>query len=249
MVTPKKTDTIKAAAEETSAEPVVTMTPELQAAIDADLAKVNEARASGIKIRTFANAGTASKLYVSDLYELPMALDLDGIAPTSYLAQPEGDITGAVHTQTFSIREERLLGLMFDQPSRRLEQGRALRVVKALKPNGNLVQIPIEGQINNAAAGNPEDAIGVRHYARKGYIILMDLEAFLPVYCLARNCWAAAMVPGLSKRFPAHVDVIGSGYCSYDHMVFVEPNLARNAAGLGMFGLNATTTRSWERNR
>jgi hypothetical protein len=219
---------------------------DMQAAAKADLDRLNEQRAAGPKLRVFKSPDSPSELYVSELYEFPAEFDLEGIGPTSYLAQVEGEITGSIHTQTFSIREERLKGLMFEQPNRKLEAGRSLRVVKAIKPNGGLVQLPFESRVNNAAAGEVGDVIGLRTYQRKRFILLMDVDTLSPVYCFARNCWAAAMVPQLVAMFPQHSDVVGSGYCAYDHMVFTEPNLGRQAS-LGTFGQNATTSQSWER--
>jgi hypothetical protein len=224
------------------------VTADMKEAAAADLKRLNTNRKNN-KRRTFKREGAAQKLYVSDLFEFPADFNLDGIGPMSYLAQPEGEITGSIDTQEFTIKEELLKGLTFEPPGRKLERGRALRTVKALKPNGVLSQLPFEGQINNGAAGDVKDALGIRYYQRKGFLIFMNFDTLEPIYCFARNCHAAAMVPQLAQRFPQHADVIGSGYCSYEHMVFTEPNLARNAAGLGMFGLNATTTRSWERNR
>lgn len=227
------------------------VTDEMKEAAAADLARLNAKRAEESNIRRFSRPGARKKVYVSDLFEFP-EFDLDGIGPMSYLAQPEGEITGNLDTQEFSILEDRLRGLTFEEPARQLEQGRALRTVKALKPNGIMAQLPFEGQVNNGAAGDVSDALGIRYYQRKwgkAGIIFMDFDTLQPVYCFARGCHAAAMVPALAAVYPQHTDVIGSGYCSYEHMVFTEPNLARNSQGQGLFGLNATTSRQWQRDR
>lgn len=213
---------------------------EMVAAAKADLEQKNQEIQDGV--RTFKRGGEA-KVRVSDLYEFPKDFDMSGVTPMSYLAEPVGEITGNVDTQAFRINEDRTKGLMFDVPARRLEQGRALRTIKHLKPNGVLGQIPFEGQINNTAAGDMSDAIGVKKYQRKGSIIFFDFDNAQPVYCMARNCFAAAMIPELVEEYPQHANVVGSGYCSYDHMVFTEPNLARRS-GNGMFEGGVTTTRS-----
>lgn len=219
------------------------VTEDMKAAAEKDLKRQAEKRENDSKIRTFKGAaGAEPELYVSDLYSLPEGFDLDAIGPMSYLAKAEGEITGNIATQQFSVIEERLEGLLFDKPARRLEQGRSLRTVKVLKPNGVLGQIPFEDQINNTAAGDGSDAIGVKKFAKKGFLILFDFDEMQPVYCMSRNCFAAAMVPELAERFPEHTGVIGSGYCSYDHMAFTEPNLANS--NNGMFSTNATTTRN-----
>lgn len=225
------------------------VTPEMKKAAEADLVRVEE-EAAKPKLRTFKRGERAVRLYVSDLFEFPEDFDLEGIGPVSYLAQPEGAITGSVDTQTFSIKEQLLKGLQFEEPARPLEQGRALRVVKALKPNGVLAQLPFEAQINNGAAGDVIDALGIRHYMRKwgkAGIIFMNMDTLVPVYCFARNCHAAAMVPALAERYPEHIDVIDSGYCSWEHLQFTEPNLAAQLRGGGVFSRNATTTRTWQR--
>ena len=233
-------------------QPIVTditesmVTPAMKAAAAADLKRQASKREKEGKLRTFKRGDGPTKIFVSDLFEFPADFDLDNIGPMSYLAQPEGEITGSVDTQTFSIKEKLLEGLIFEQPGRRLEAGRSLRTVKALKPNGILAQLPFEMQINNGASGEVADAIGLRYYARKGFLIFMDIDNLQPVYCFARNCHAAAMVEKLAGVYPENINVIGSGYCTYDHMVFTEPSLGREASG---FSIGATTSRSWNRNK
>lgn len=225
------------------------VTEEMVTAAKEDLVRQSKNIGPGSSVRTFKRGERTARIYVSDLFEFPASFDFEGIGPVSYLAQPEGEITGSVDTQTFSIKEQFLAGLVFEEPARRLEQGRALRVVKALKPNGVLAQLPFEPQINNGAAGDVQDALGLRFYQRKGFLIFMDMDTLQPVYCFARNCHAAAMIDKLVKKYPQHADVIGSGYCSWDHLVFTEPNLAAKLMGGGTFSNNATTTRSWQRER
>jgi hypothetical protein len=186
------------------------------------------------------------QLYVSDLYELPKEFDLEGLAPTSYLTEVHGEITGAVDTQEFTIIEERLGGLLFDRPARDLERGAQLKVVKALKPSGDLIQVPWEMQINNTAGGDYGDAIGVRRMARKKYFVFLDFETGQPIYCFSNNCWAAAMVPALASTYPEHAQAIGTGYCSLKHFGYTAPNEANKfLTGYGgMFSAGATTTQS-----
>lgn len=219
---------------------------DMQAAAKADLDRVNADRAAGV--RTFSRGGAQAELTVSDLFEFPADFDLAGIAPTAYLAQPEGEITGNLETQKFSVVEERLKGLIFDVPGRALERGRTAKTVKMLMYDGRLIQIPFEAQINNTAAGSSEDAIGVRKYQRRG-IIFFDFSTGLPIYCFSRNCNAAAMRPELSRQYPQHQAVSGSGYCSREHFLFTEPSRARRwfNEGGGMFEGNVTTSQSAHR--
>jgi len=108
-----------------------------------------------------------------------------------------------------------------------------------------LSQIGYEGQINNTAAGDLSDAIGLRGYARKGGVLFFNFDTGQPIYCFARNCWAAAMCEEIADDFPQHRGVIGSGYCSADHFRFVEPGRARRwfQEGTG-FDFNATTSKN-----
>lgn len=227
-------------------KPTIESVPaDVQDAVKANLAAINKDRASGL--RTFKREGAISDLYVSDIFPFPADFSVANLAPTSYLAQPEGEITGSIDTQKFSLIEERLKGLLFDQPARSIERGSALRVVKILKPDGTLGQVGFEGQINNAAAGGTEDAIGLHKQARKGGYLFYNFETGQPIYCFARNCWAAAMISLLEKIYPQHRNVIDSGYCSADHFRFVEPSRARRffqEGGGGLFEANATTSQS-----
>lgn len=221
------------------------VTADMMEAAAADLKEKNEKREAEKQLRVFRPGGVQSQLYVSKVFKLPEDFSLDNLSPTSYLAQPEGEITGSVSTQRYSLVEERLKGLVFDQPGRPLAAGRALRTVKWLKPDGTLSQIGYEGQINNTAAGDLSDAIGLRGYARKGGVMFFNFDTGLPIYCFARNCWAAAMCEEIADDFPQHRGVIGSGYCSADHFRFVEPGRARRwfQEGTG-FDFNATTTKN-----
>lgn len=209
-----------------------------------DLAQKNAARESGVKV--FRRGERQSELRVLDIYPFPADFDVEGIAPTSYLAQPVGDITGFIDTQEFTVIEERLKGLVFDKPARDLEKGATLKTVKALKPMGGLVQLPWEAQINNGAGGDVSDMVGVRRYQKKGYHLFLDPVTGLPMYCYTLNCWAAAMVPQLVGDYPQHSQAIGTGFCSLKHFTFSSPNEAKKflTGYTGMFSDGATTTAS-----
>lgn len=253
------TESLEEAVEETTEEipePIVNedekasvaddITPEVQAQIDASLAAAQKAFDNPqTKVRTRKAAASATPT-VDIGVPLPADFDLDSLSPASFLVQPVGKITGSIDTQQFVVIEERLEGLIFTKPALPLERGRALRVVKAISPNGVLVQLPFEGQHNNAAAGEPQDALGIRYYQRKGFLILMNMDTLIPIYCFARNCHAAAMRLELSNVYPQHADVTGSGYCSFAHMEFTEPNLARTRSP---FEIAATTTQTYQKNR
>lgn len=185
-------------------------------------------------------------LWVDESTPLPVELDFDLLSPTSYLTEPFGSITGSVDTQQFTVVEERLRGLTFAAPAQNLPKKR-LYVVKAFHLDGRLGQIPFEPQINNTAGGELEDAIGLHREQRKGRLILIDWNTMIPVYCAARDCWAASMRKDLIERFPAHADAVNTGFCSMRHAQHTMPNRFRDAEAIlgGMFGAGATTSRVW----
>jgi len=75
------------------------------------------------------------------------------------------------------------------------------RTIKMIKPeDGNLVQIPLEAQINNVA-GSLND--GMFRYEKKGY------KRTEPMLCPAKDCWETSAI-GKGK-------FVHSGYCSEDH--------------------------------
>lgn len=83
--------------------------------------------------------------------------------------------------------------------------------LKMLKPDGSLVQLPYESQINNLA-GSLEDAVA--RYRNKGYKLAVDSEG--RTLCPAQNCWEVAVVEGGKNTF--------GGYCSADHQARTEGN-------------------------
>lgn len=79
------------------------------------------------------------------------------------------------------------------------------RTLKMIRPDGMLIQIPYEGQINNTA-GSLAD--GIERYRRKGFKLTE------PMLCPTKDCYevAAAHEKGAQKgRW------IYDGYCSEDH--------------------------------
>jgi len=88
------------------------------------------------------------------------------------------------------------------------------RTIKLVAPNGNMVQIPIEAQINNGA-GSMADPI--ERYKRKGF------KLATPVRCALRDCWTPAAVSGGKLTY--------AGYCSETHRQVKEGNTLRRADG------------------
>ncbi len=165
-------------------------------------------------------------------------LDYENFGPTSFFVKPTGEPTGDGESQEFEILVEKLAGLTFDKvPGRQLQKSKKLRVMKAIKPDGTLIQLPMEDQINNAVAGRPGDQIGLLTYTDKGYLLMQDAEKY-PYYCYAVDCWAAAMRTSMVKKYPGHEVAIGTGFCSMMHIDHTMPN-----RGGGMFGEGATTSR------
>ena len=166
----------------------------------------------------------------TELKENPAALTVKkSKAPSSgaYGTKSETDSDGRPIKTEYLVKGE-TIELPF-QPPGGLIPARNIRTVKAVSPDGVLVQIPLENQINNNVA-SPEDRIGLRIYQRKGFTILFDFETGRGVYCPASDCWAQAS--------DAH-----RGACSGSH----ETILFHQADNAGKFGTGATTSQSWGR--
>lgn len=127
-------------------------------------------------------------------------------------------------TETVELPEERLVP--FQDAGKRVEFKR-LYTIKGMSPDGTLVQIPFENQINNNVA-SPENAIGLRGYLRRGFTVFFDFETHEGAFCPTWGCWA--------KWDEDH-----QGFCSPSHQGITKP---RDDAG-SRFGQNATTSSSW----
>lgn len=101
-----------------------------------------------------------------------------------------------------------------------------LYTVKGEKPDGTVIQIPLENQINNNVA-SPENAIGLQMYQRRGINVLFDFETGEAAFCPTWDCWA----PWNGKL---------NGFCSEEHKAITKPD-----PGNSPFGSQVTTTRSW----
>lgn len=163
--------------------------------------------------------------------------DFEQYGPQGFAAViPEGtEIEAYSIDQEFMIDPEKVAGLPFTAAGRNLPKKR-LYNVKAIHRDGRIVQLPFEEQIQNNAGGDLEDAIGLRRYQRKGIKLLIDMQTLVPVYCAAWDCWAKA-------------DNTGNfvGFCSERHAQHTLPNRYKDASAIttGMFGANATTSRTW----
>ncbi len=183
-----------------------------------------------------------SDLYVNE--DLPVPAEITALlpeefGPTSFFVQAATwDEKGA--PIAYTILEERLKGLTFDRVmGRALQKKKRLKVMKAMKPDGTLVQLPWERRVNNASVGRDNDQIGLLPYTDKGYILLQDEQKY-PYYCFAIDCWAAAMRTAIKAAYPEFVDAIGTGYCSIAHGDHTNPNKSA-----GIFGEAATTSQTW----
>jgi len=162
--------------------------------------------------------------------------DFELMGPSGFATRipQDVDIVAFSGDQEFEIIPERVEHLLFDKPGRALSK--QLYVIKALMPDGRLVQLPFEQQIQNNAGGDPADAIGLRRYQRKGIKVLIDFDTLVPVYCAALDCWAQAAADG------DHI-----GFCSARHAKYTLPNQYKDAGTIvhSIFGENATTSRTW----
>ena len=149
---------------------------------------------------------------------------------------PEGTKVSAYSSeQEFMIDPEKVEVLWFQKAGRNLPKKR-LYTIKGLHKDGRLRQFPFEDQIQNQAGGDPEDAIGLHRYLRKGIHLFIDLQTFIPVYCAAWGCFAQAADKG---EFIA--------FCSLRHAMHTLPNKYKESdtAMMGMFSQGSTTSRVW----
>lgn len=172
--------------------------------------------------------------------DIELGLDPDLFGPTAFAARPVGDITGNYETQEFELDEDRARFVHFTQPNQNLPSKR-LYTVKAMKPNGTLTQLPFEPQINNSAAGDQSDAIGLRRYERKGYKIFVDWESLQPLYCAAFGCFARSL--GSTAEYTGNFP----HFCGQAHAQLTLPNMYRDAGRVndGLMAQGATTSRVW----
>ena len=152
-----------------------------------------------------------------DMTKLPW-----GAPPSSaaYLAESELEEDGTVITTT--IPEKRFFP--FSKAGLRVEADQ-LYTVKAMKPGGEVTQLPMERQINNHVA-SPADHVGIKYYERKGFTIFFDFEEGKGSFCPTKNCWA-------------EWNDKNQGFCCEPHRAITKPD-----NGPGKFGQGATTTDS-----
>ena len=151
---------------------------------------------------------------------------------------PDGtDISTYSNEQEFVIDPERVRVLFFEQAGRNLPKKR-LYNIKGIHKDGRIVPLPFEDQIQNNAGGDPEDAIGLHRYERKGIYLLMDWETMIPIYCAAWGCFAQAQQKGENVAF-----------CSLRHAQHTLPNRYKEKGAevgmMGMFSQGSTTSRVW----
>jgi hypothetical protein len=201
-----------------------------------------EAETKGVGVLRKRGDGPGTDAIVHDS-DIPYPADVHGenfehYGPTGFAsAIPEGvEIAAYAGDQEFVIVPEKVDTLKFSKPGRNLPKKR-LYTIKAIHKNGTLVQLPYEAQIQNNAGGDPEDAIGLRRYQRKGIKVLIDFQTLVPIYCAAWDCWAQAAQSGPFV-----------GFCTQRHAMHTLPNQYKDAGAIasGVFGDNATTSRTWE---
>jgi hypothetical protein len=120
------------------------------------------------------------------------------------------------------------------QPAGKRVPGKRIYTVKAIAPDGRVVQLALEEQINNQIA-SPADFVGLQFYVRKGFIPLFDMVTGTPVFCPTFDCWAeAGEVQGSKNKL--------GGFCTLKHKSVTEGNEEELP---GMFGQGVTTTSAW----
>lgn len=237
-----KAPVVEAEAVESAGEEVV---PEVLANLEDAQAQARALRAAQASKKRTVRAGRRVKVEIDADMPWP-EMDFEALFPSSYFAviDKQGE---TLDDTEFHIDEDKLVGLAFAAPNAPIG-GSVLYVVKAIQPDGRIIQLPFEDQINNTAAGDREDAIGLRKYERRGITLLWDWNEFLPIYCAHINCWARAMVPGLVEKYPAHRGAVNSGFCSLRHQARTLPNMFDEAGNIrqGLMSQGVTTTRMWK---
>lgn len=147
---------------------------------------------------------------------------LDYEPASAYGADVELDSDDRVTKITFE--EERLMP--FSKPGVRVE-AKQLYTVKAMKPDGTVIQVPLERQINNQVA-SPENAIGLRSYERRGFTFFFNFDTHEGAFCPTWGCWAK-----WDKKF--------DGHCSVAHQNITEPKNENQTFG----GEGVTTSSRW----
>ena len=140
---------------------------------------------------------------------------------TAYGAKTKFDKDGNAIDVTFPKKRF----FAFDKPGK-VVGAKRLYTVKAEKANGALVQLPMEGQINNQVA-SPENFIGLRFYQRRGFNIFFDFQTGIGAFCPTRDCWAA---------WNSEYD----GFCTPQHRELTQPD-----TGGSIIGEGATTSGNW----
>lgn len=174
--------------------------------------------------------------------DIPYPVELHGedfadYGPSGFAAViPVGtEIAPYTQDQEFMIDPARVMTLKFQEAGRNLPKKR-LYNIKGIHKDGRLVQLPFELQIQNNAGGDPQDAIGLRRYQRKGIFVLIDWENLAPIYCAAWDCWARAANAG---QF--------IGFCTERHARHTLPNRYKGAGEIvqGLLEAGVTTTNTW----
>lgn len=231
------------------------VTPEMEESAKASAAKATkdraaEEQASGVGVLRRRGQGPGrNELFDSDVpYPVEAhGKDFEFYGPQGQAASiPEGtDIETYSIDQEFVIDPEKVKTFKFKAPGQNLPKKR-LYTVKALHKDGRLVQLGFEDQIQNNAGGDPEDAIGLRRYQRKGITVLINWSTLVPLYCAAWGCWAQASTVDEDGEY-VPLDPSFPGFCSQRHAMHTLPNKYKNSGEIlsGMFGEGATTSRTW----
>lgn len=168
-------------------------------------------------------------------------LKAERLHPAAYAAVIDKKAERGDETE-FHLDPEKMKGLPF-APAGRPIPGKPLYTVKVVHTDGRLGQLPFEEQINNTAAGEREDAIGLHRYTRKldkdgdpTMYLLFDTNTLIPVYCPAWDCWAKA--GGEATAY----------FCCEEHARKTLPNRFGGKAAAhyaGALASGVTTSRVW----
>lgn len=199
-----------------------------------------EKQESGVGVRRTKGGGQSRSALVESDIPYPMEAhgdDFEGYGPQGFGAviPDDAEISPYSEDQEFILDPDKVRNLMFTEGGRNLPKKR-LYNIKGIHRDGRLVQLPFEPQIQNNAGGDPEDAIGIRRYQRKGIYMLINWDTLAPVYCAAWDCWAQAANNG---QF--------IGFCTERHARHTLPNMYKGAGEItqGLLEAGVTTSSTW----
>lgn len=208
-------------------EPIVAAPVEAPAEVDEADAALAELQAQLAEAQARAEAAEAAAIESAPVVKVPVMTNRQSVID----AVGDGALRDEAMRAVGKVNRQRMAnGLMpvdlSDSPEFKAEYEKAiqdrltaktryvsplnkLRVMKMVKPNGGIVQVPVEKQLNNEAA---QEGTALWKAKAKGY------KPTDPPYCHAHNCWEFSALDAAGAPTPFN------GYCSAEHRL-LDPYL------------------------